>query len=424
MRPVIKYHETDLQSALARALREHPEHTVDLLDVDRQRHVVKEFRANLDPRVGIAYTVKANPGRPLDIIMKERSVDAVACSTVEEIALVQEVLDRNSLPGNDPKPKILFDYPQPTITNVGNALVKGATSFVVDSRSVLERILTAKKLSSISRSVDVLCRVRTPSSGAKVHLSKKFGTSSEDAKDILRQILSCGDLGLRAGLVMHPGSQSTDPQAYADGIGQMVEIARAVGGVDVMNFGGGMPVNPHPGTPLGSAEFLKVISETARELVFGEKGILREGANCYVEPGRALAAPASDMFIPITGVEKGSGNKMQLFLGTSIYTIGFDDPVNRWEYHFIALDRAGKLKEGRKIKEYILWGNSCDSGDRFSRYRNGVKLHTFPFPAGLQPGDLLHYPRAGAYSHESFMSRFSALPGPICINYNDSRERE
>ncbi len=125
------------------------------------------------------------------------------------------------------------------VSAIRAAFARGVTLFAFDSAEELE------KLAEHAPGARVYCRILVENEGADWPLSRKFGTTVENARELM---LRAGEMGLDPyGLSFHVGSQQTTTRAY--------EVAIAQGGdaVHRPDRGRREPAHDEPGRRLPDA---------------------------------------------------------------------------------------------------------------------------------------------------------------------------
>ncbi len=125
----------------------------------------------------------------------------------------------------------------------------GISLFAFDSEEELRKIARAAPGSR------VYCRLMVANDGADWPLSRKFGTSSEEA---IRLLPLAATLGLVPyGVSFHVGSQQTEPRAYADAIAEAAVVFESLAArgltLAFLNLGGGLPVRYREEVPASTA---------------------------------------------------------------------------------------------------------------------------------------------------------------------------
>ena len=199
-----------------------------VLDVDR---VEENFRAlqRALPLARIYYAVKANPARPVleRLVRLGSSFDA---ASYEEVA---GCLDAGA---------------RPEAISFGNTIKKASAiraAFAARRDAVRLRFAPRSWRSwrEHAPGARVYCRILVENEGADWPLSRKFGTTVENARELM---LRAGEMGLDPyGLSFHVGSQQTTTRAYEVAIAKVAmlftDLTEAGVNLRMMNLGGGFP---------------------------------------------------------------------------------------------------------------------------------------------------------------------------------------
>ncbi|MBW4022555.1 MAG: type III PLP-dependent enzyme [Proteobacteria bacterium] len=338
-----------------------------VLDIDRVEENYNALRRAL-PLATIYYAVKANPARPvLDRLTGLGSAfDAAGIEEIEQCLAV-----------GAPPAAISFGNTIKKASAIARAHALGVDLFAFDSEEEL------RKLARMAPGTRVYCRLMVANAGADWPLSKKFGTSVEQAR---RLMPLAAELGLRPwGLSFHVGSQQTDPLAYAAAIGQaaMLFTDLSDSGTDLrfLNLGGGFPSRYRRAVP-AVGDFADAIME-AMTRHFGNA--LPDMA---IEPGRAIVGSAGVVSSEVVLVSKRNP----------------DPAAARWVY--LDIGRFGGLAEteGEAIRyplrtrhdggptgPVVLAGPTCDGADIL------YESSDYQLPLALADGDRVEIDTAGAY---------------------------
>jgi ornithine decarboxylase len=312
--------------------------------------------------------VKANPARPvLDRLTSlGSSFDAAG---IEEI---EQCLAAGAAPA-----AVSFGNTIKKASAISRAHALGVDLYAFDSEEEL------RKLARAAPGSRVYCRLMVTNAGADWPLSKKFGTSVDEAR---RLVPLAAELGLRPwGLSFHVGSQQTDPLAYAAAIGDAAMLFTDLSdrGLDLrfLNLGGGFPTRYRSDVPPVD-DFADAIM-TAMTRHFGNA--LPDMA---IEPGRAVVGNAGVVSSEVVLVSKRNPAP----------------DAARWVY--LDIGRFGGLAEteGEAIRyrlktrhdggpagPVVLAGPTCDGADILYEH-SGYQL-----PLALRDGDRVEFDTAGAY---------------------------
>lgn len=371
---------------VARFLVDHQPATPCLvLDIDR---VETNFRAlqRALPLARVYYAVKANPAAPI----LERLVTLDSRFDAAGIEEVEACLHAGAKPD-----AISFGNTVKKASAIARAYAAGVTIFAFDCDEELE------KLAQHAPGSRVYCRIMVENAGADWPLSRKFGTTVENARALM---VRAGELGLDAfGLSFHVGSQQTTTAAYEAAIGRIAMLFTDLrdSGVSVrmVNLGGGFPVRYRDDVP-GIDNFADAIMNAMTEH-FGNAL-----PDMVVEPGRCIVGDAGVVSAEVVLVSRRDKN----------------DPV-RWVY--LDIGRFGGLAEteGESIKYRIVTphdgggtgpvaiaGPTCDGADIMYERSN------YRLPLALTSGDRVALLATGAYVTTYASQRFNGF-APLTEHY-------
>ena len=356
-----------------------------VLDVDRVEANFRALRRVL-PLARIYYAVKANPARPVleRLVRIGSSFDAASW---EEVA---ECLSAGALPE-----AISFGNTIKKASAIRAAYMRGVRLFAFDSREELE------KLARHAPGSRVYCRILVENEGADWPLSRKFGTTVENARALM---LEAGELGLDAyGLSFHVGSQQTKTRAYEVAIAKVAmlftDLTEAGVNLRMMNLGGGFPTRYRDDVPEIDA-FADAIMTTMTE-AFGNA--LPE---MVIEPGRFIVGDAG-------------------LVSAEVVLVSQRDPADPVRWVYLDIGRFGGLAEteGEAIKYRIVTphdgtamgpvaiaGPTCDGADIMYERSN------YRLPLALTAGDRVELLSTGAYVSTYASQRFNGF-APLAEHY-------
>ncbi|MBE7620595.1 type III PLP-dependent enzyme [Gluconacetobacter entanii] len=356
-----------------------------VVDVDRVEERYSALREAL-PLARIYYAVKANPAPAiLDRLVGLGS--AFDAASWEEI---QMCLRAGAAPQD-----ISFGNTVKKVSAIARAHEAGIDMFAFDCAEELE------KLARHAPGARVYCRLIVENEGADWPLSRKFGTTLDNARDLM---LRARDMGLDPyGLSFHVGSQQTETNAYEAAIarvGMLFTDLKAAGlELRMVNLGGGFPIRYRDDVP-GIDRFALAISHAMTEH-FGN-----DLPEMIVEPGRFIVGDAGVVSSEVVLVSRR----------------GIDDGV-RWVY--LDIGRFGGLAEteGEAIRYGIctphdgmatgpvaIAGPTCDGAD--------IMYEKTPYnlPLGLESGDRVELLSTGAYVSTYCSTGFNGL-APLTEHY-------
>ena len=356
-----------------------------VLDVDR---VDANFRAlqHALPLARIYYAVKANPAPQV----LER---LVRLSSFFDAASFEEVLacfDAGARPE-----AISFGNTIKKVSAIRGAHERGVSLFAFDSIEELE------KLAKHAPGARVYCRILVENDGADWPLSRKFGTTIENAKHLM---VRAGEMGLDPfGLSFHVGSQQTTTRAYEIAIGKVAmlftDLTESGINLRMMNLGGGFPTRYRDEVPeidqFGSAIMNAMVDHFGNNL-----------PEMVIEPGRFVVGDAGVVSAEVVLVCRRDP----------------DDPV-RWVY--LDIGRFGGLAEteGEAIKyrfvtphdgtamgPVAIAGPTCDGADILYEKSN------YRLPLALTSGDRVELLSTGAYVTTYASQKFNGF-APLAEYY-------
>jgi ornithine decarboxylase len=356
-----------------------------VLDLDRVEANFRALRRAL-PLARIYYAVKANPARAV-LERLARLGSSFDAASFEEVA---DCLNAGASPET-----ISFGNTIKKQSAIRAAFQKGVTLFAFDSVEELE------KVASNAPSARVYCRIQVENEGADWPLSRKFGASIEDARELM---LRAGEIGLDPyGLSFHVGSQQTNTRAYEVAIAKVAmlftDLTEAGTNLRMMNLGGGFPTRYRDPVPeidrFGDAIMASMIEHFGNAL-----------PEVLIEPGRFIVGDAGLVSAEVVLVSRRRR----------------DDPV-RWVY--LDVGRFGGLAEteGEAIKYRIttphdesemgpvaIAGPTCDGADIIYERSN------YRLPIALKTGDRVELLATGAYVSAYASQRFNGF-APLAEYY-------
>ncbi|MBS0579524.1 MAG: type III PLP-dependent enzyme [Proteobacteria bacterium] len=310
----------------------------------------------------VFYAVKANPEPLVLQSLIEGGIDAFDVASLAEIEAVHR---------SKPGAHCAFNHPVKQRSAIGLAYRSwGIRDFVVDHERELQKVLE-----ETGRDVVLQVRVAVPNSSAAVSFNAKFGARPEDAVILLRRLK---ELGIPAALTMHLGWQTTDPEAYARGIGLLGQLSRAADvRLEYLNVGGGFPSVLMP-RQYQLGDFFAAIRRSA-VAEFGAGGM-----PLHCEPGSALVTRGAGVLTQVVLVKENS-----LYLNDGIYGAMAELIHSRIQPPTQVFGPDGIPRRGPLIRMRT-FGPTCDSYDTYPE--------PFQVPGDTREGDWLFLDSMGAYS--------------------------
>lgn len=238
----------------------------------------------------------------------------------------------------------------------------------------------------------------------------KHGIWHEDLADCQRRAEHHG-LAI-SGVHVHIGS-GADLEHLAGVAGAVEKLALSVGNtVHTISAGGGLPVPYRAGDPtMNVGAYFRLWDEARKRLEdeFGHK------VRIEIEPGRYLVAEAGVLVTEVRARKRQGANDFVLV------DAGFNvlaRPVMYGAYHPMSI--APCDDEPRPLKDLVVGGPLCESGDIFTQEEGGfVRTQSLP---DAKVGDLLLIECAGAYGFV-MASNYNSKPLPAEVLVVDGKAR-
>jgi ornithine decarboxylase len=337
-----------------------------------------QFRLQL-PEVDVFYAVKANSDRHLLSLFRRQGASFEVASP-HELELVANV-------GADPA-DVLYSNTVKAAWHIATAYERGLYRFAFDSEAEL------RKLARHAPGSSVYVRLVVDDSHSIFPLSRKFGTSSQEAA---RLLLLARELRLEPyGVTFHVGSQCTDPTAWQRAIGRcsvlLATLQRAGIRLKMVNIGGGFPA--HYTSRVPSLAEIAILTRQALARLPYQPDLVA------AEPGRFLVAQAGVLVASVIGVDRRpDGPWVYLDVGGYNGLMEALQTGGRWP--FPLLTTADERCPDRA--RFTVTGPTCDPSD--------TMFYHVPLPTDIEEGDVIRIGCAGAYAI-SYASHFNGFPPP------------
>jgi ornithine decarboxylase len=336
------------------------------------------------------YAMKCNPAEEI-----LRTVAGWGASF--EVASFGELRSLQAI-GVDPA-DLLYSNPVKPPSHVSDAHKAGLWRFCVDAPGEVV------KVAEYAPGAAVYVRLRVDDSGSVVPLSHKFGTSVDEAYQLM---LLARERGLQPyGVTFHVGSQATRAAAWRSAIADAGELMRRLraDGIDLqmLDLGGGFPARYVDEVPL--------IEEIGTAINEGLDRLPYEPALLAAEPGRFLVAEAGVLAAAVIGrVRRGSETWLFTEVG-NYHGLGEVLPTpGGWRFPL-----STSVDGESPLLPFTLTGPSCDSTDTWA---HGVLL-----PSSIDVGDIIYIGTAGAYT-VSYATHFNGFDPPAQVfvrGFRDAR---
>lgn len=307
------------------------------------------------------YAVKCNPMPHVLKELHQAGIRHFDTASLAEIALVSDLL---------PDTECYFMHPVKARSAIADSYTNyGVRHHVVDHHTELEKIA---EIIPPSKDVVIVVRLAVRHQAVVFDLSSKFGTSIENAADLLA---AAENLGYAAGLSFHVGSQCLDADAFRTGIESVREVMKRTHvEMQCVDVGGGFPGKYLNYSGAELTQYIDAIAEAARSLE------LPEGCELLCEPGRGLSADGESLIVQIQ-LRKGSA----IYINDGVY-----GALNEEMHGLRRLNRMVASREFSATRQpFTVYGPTCDSMD------------VLPFPVELpddiREGDCIEFGAIGAY---------------------------
>lgn len=315
-----------------------------------------------------------------------------------------------------------------SLGEIERALVAGfqagrENSEIVFTADVLDRATLARvtelDIPVNAGSIDMLSQISEQKSGHPVWLrinpgfghghSQKTNTGGENSKhgiwyqDLPKALEQIRRYNLSlVGLHMHIGS-GVDYQHLANVCDAMVEqVISSNADIQAISAGGGLSTPYREQDEVIDIQHYYSLWNTARQRIERHLG---HSIELEIEPGRYLVAESGVLLAEVRAV-KTMGSRHYVLVDS-----GFNDlmrPAMYGSYHHISvLPAEGRSLENVPLKETIVAGPLCESGDVFTQQEGGM-VETRLLP-DVQVGDYLVFHDTGAYG-ASMSSNYNSRP--------------
>lgn len=331
----------------------------------------------------VMYAVKCNPEPIVLRALAAGGIHRFDVASPGEIALLRRLL---------PEAELHYMHPVKSRSAIAEAYGRyGVRSFALDSLDELAKI---DDQTGGADDLTLIVRLAVPKGRAVCDLSGKFGASPSEAVTLLRAVRA---RAVRLGVSFHVGSQCVEPEAYDAALALVGGVVAAAGvGVEVVDVGGGFPVD-YPGSAVPPLDaFLDAIAAGQRHLP--------AGVELWAEPGRALVAAGGSLVVRVE-LRRDSA----LYLTDGAYG-GLHDAGPPLAMCFpTRLIRPGGTISGR-LAPFRLFGPTCDSAD--------VMPGPFLLPDDVREGDWIEIGQMGAYG-SSLRTAFNGFGEALVAEVRD-----
>ena len=383
-------------------------------------------------RIKLCYASKANNNLGVLRVVKDAGIDVEVNSGGELFKALRS--------GFRPD-QIEMNGISKTEQEITEAVQAGIYTINLDSPFELELVekVAAKLKKRANVTVRLVAGVGTRSHAAlqTALYTSKFGVSPGQAREMMLRSLKNPDWINLAGLHIHVGSQTPDPEPYVQAFIAMWEhllwLHQETGHkLQHINIGGGIPVNylrdqTHAseiseneremlGAKLSAAEMIESTIDAVRTAARQANAEhLLEELEIVMEPGRAVIADAVTILTSIRNVKHRPETGEDWVLTDAGYNLMLSMVMYQWYYHAIDATRASEPHDSR----YRMAGPLCDGGDvYFDLHGDGHLPDCRLLPENIQVGDVIAMLNTGAYTM-SQMTAYNGRPFPMAVLVED-----
>ena len=333
-----------------------------------------------------------------------------------------------------------------TEQEIAEAIEAGIYSINLDSPYELE--LVEKVAMRLNKRANVTVRL-VAGVGTRSHAglqtalyTSKFGISPSQAREVMLRALRNPDHINLVGIHIHVGSQTPDPEPYAEAFATMWEhvvwLHKETGHqLQHINIGGGIPVNylrdrsqaeeisederNMLGAILTSDEAIgaaiKIVRESARNA--GAEHLLND-IEIVMEPGRSVIADAVTILTTVRNIKSRPETKENWVLTDAGYNLMLSMVMYHWYYHAVNASRASEAQDA----SYRMAGPLCDGGDvYFDLHGDGHLPDCRLLPKNMNVGEIIAMLNTGAYTM-SQMTAYNGRPFPAAVLVDDDGKIE
>jgi len=353
----------DKQEQLLNIAEEHgASYVYDLDTIERYANLIRDLDAVDRP----LYAMKANDNT--EVLKRFRKLGlGFECVSIGE---VQKVF--NLFPDIDPK-EILFTPNFAPRSEYEEGLERGINV-------TLDNIYPLREWPQVFKGEEVFLRI-DPGHGHGHHkhvktggIHSKFGIPRFEIPEV-SELVNELDITVK-GLHAHIGSGIKDPQSWKDTALILHEVAQELGGVDILDLGGGFGIQENETQAVLDLEEVNSSLNQFKQA--------HPEYNIWVEPGRFLVATSGVLLSRVTQL-KGKGKVR--YVGVETGMNSFIRPALYGARHTIV--NLSKLDQPTEQTVNIV-GPICESGDKLGIDRM--------FPKS-EEGDVILLANAGAYGH-------------------------
>ena len=336
------------------------------------------------------YAVKSNPDPYVLQHLHAAGIRHFDVASLNEIKLVR---------GLFPDAHLAFMHPIKSREAIRTAYFDyGVRDFVIDTFEEMHKILEETR---VAADLTIIVRIAMPKGSAACPLAGKFGCTPDVGTTLLSD---AAKVASKVGLSFHVGSQTLDPESYANAIRRAGEIVAASGvELDVLDIGGGFPIPDLGMEVLPLTSYFDVIKAEIAKLN------LPKTCAIWSEPGRALSGTGAALVVRVE-LRKGD----VLYINDGSYGNMFEIASMGWKNtaQLIRPARKGRKAASKVNAPFRFYGPTCDSVD----YMAGP----FALPDDICEGDWIVLHGMGSYMAAS-RSNFNGFSSDMQVEITPSQ---
>lgn len=335
------------------------------------------------PNIVPYYAVKTNNDYVMTSVLASLGI-GFDCASKNEI---EQIISH----GVDPS-RIIFAHPRKPASAIHYANEMGVNLLTFDSIDELHKLL------KLYPQANLVLRIKTDDAMSVSPLSQKFGATMKESYEILDEGFSKGAHII--GIAFHVGSNCIHLESYQKAIFDAAALfhysdERWNKKLSLLDLGGGWP-----GTD--DQSFI-IIAELINELL---PIYFPKGTKYIAEPGRFFASQTTTLVMKVLGKKKlETENKIQYYLTNGAYgffisSIYFNHDQEKISTEGWIFKPLSKKAPSNQLFQTLLWGPTCDSGDKIV---DGLLLPE------MEAEDFLAVENAGSYT-KSLETAFNGIP--------------
>ena len=359
----------------------------NLNKITYQSELFFKYFPNIEP----FYAVKANPAPQIIKTLKKQTKICFDVASINEIKLCLSM--------GIPPHKLSYANICKKTTEIEEAYNLGVRLFVFDSEEEL------KKIAQYAPNSNIMCRIMTQpdiNSQSAWSLGEKFGCSYDMAYSLLNKAKKLNLIPY--GIAFHVGSQTLAEKSWEKVLQKTSLLWKKLldSGTELkmLNMGGGLPVKYLDSQNLDIKKMADKINESLN------KYFKKFNPRIIMEPGRFLVAESAILLteVILTSKKEETQNIKWAYLDMGRYNGLIETVGDSIKFFIKPLSNFDK-----KVIEYKLAGNTCDSFDTWYQ-------HTlYELPKTLKCGDILAVYPAGAYVGSCGSKGFNGFDNPTEI---------